>query len=328
MVNSILALLISGYSTSHEVVRKGLDALERFCIERESEMRPSVLHFSRLGYRPYRLGPAPFGLSGRGSHDRRRQEDGSRGSRSLRRATGASRGRFSSPGGWAFEFTNNWYPDIDDTAVVLMLLKDPACKRFAESEKLDKAVRWVQGMQGKDGGWGAFDVDNNIEAFNRLPFGDLEAMIDPSTADITGRVLELYGNIGYGRSGKGVRAALDFIRRTQEADGLWWGRWGVNYCYGTWSVLAGLRSIGEDMTQPYIRKAVGALKEHQNPDGGWGECCESYKDAAPATLRQQYAVADRLGDHGLILAGEKDSLGDQKRGRLSSRETKGGRHLG
>jgi len=180
------------------------------------------------------------------------------------------------PGGWAFEFVNNWYPDIDDTAVVLMLLNRCGHDRFLKPEDFKRAVGWVLGMQGKDGGWGAFDVDNNVEVLNQIPFGDLEAMIDPSTPDITGRVLELLGCIDYPPSSKAVRGALKFLKKTQERDGLWWGRWGVNYIYGTWSVLTGLASMHEDMTKPYLRKAVATLKRYQNPDGGWGECCESY----------------------------------------------------
>ena len=133
-------------------------------------------------------------------------------------------------------------------------------------------------MQGKDGGWGAFDVDNNMNMLNQLPFGDLEAMIDPSTADITGRVLELLGMIGYELSDSRVRKAIEFIKSKQEKDGSWWGRWGVNYIYGTSAVLVGLSSVGEDISKPYVKKAVRWLKSIQKPDGGWGECCESYKD--------------------------------------------------
>ncbi len=119
-------------------------------------------------------------------------------------------------GGWAFEFVNNWYPDIDDTAVVLMLLHSCGRQQFLKPENFERAVGWVLGMQGKDGGWGAFDVDNNVEVLNQIPFGDLEAMIDPSTPDITGRVLELLGCIDYPPSSKAVRGALKFLKKTQE----------------------------------------------------------------------------------------------------------------
>jgi squalene-hopene/tetraprenyl-beta-curcumene cyclase len=121
-------------------------------------------------------------------------------------------------------------------------------------------------------------VDNNLKVLNQLPFGDLEAMIDPSTPDLTGRVLELLGLLGYEYTSDIVQRAIAFLKRTQEKDGSWWGRWGVNYLYGTWSVLMGLCAIKEDMSSPYVRRAVTCLKHHQNADGGWGEGCESYGD--------------------------------------------------
>jgi squalene-hopene/tetraprenyl-beta-curcumene cyclase len=181
------------------------------------------------------------------------------------------------PGGWAFEFDNNWYPDIDDTAVILTLLNRYRDTEIINPENMTCGINWILGMQGKDGGWGAFDVDNNRKILNHIPFGDLEALIDPSTPDLTGRVLEVLGVMDYKQSHKYVQKAINFLKRTQEKDGSWWGRWGVNYLYGTWSVLVGLRSIGEDMTKPYIKKAVRWLKNRQNLDDGWGECCESYE---------------------------------------------------
>jgi squalene-hopene/tetraprenyl-beta-curcumene cyclase len=137
-------------------------------------------------------------------------------------------------------------------------------------------------MQSRCGGWGAFDTDNTRQLFNRIPFADMEAMLDEPTADLTGRHLELMGEYGYDLEMRPARRALAFVRRTQEVGGSWWGRWGVNHIYGTWSVLAGLRAIGEDLERPYVRRAVRWLKEHQNPDGGWGETCDSYGDAALA----------------------------------------------
>ena len=184
------------------------------------------------------------------------------------------------PGGWAFEFENTWQPDMDDTAVVLMLLNRYRDTGLVADASIQRGLRWVLGMQGKDGGWGAFDVDNNNDLANHIPFADHAAMIDPSTPDVTGRVLELLGQMGYGPSEEHVSRALAYLRNTQEKDGLWWGRWGVNYSYGTWSVLVGLRSVGVDMTLPYVRMAAESLKARQNKDGSWGECCESYADPA------------------------------------------------
>ena len=275
MVNSILALLVQGHDISYEPVRKGFEALDRCTMEREDELvlqscispvwdtalTALALSCSDLKESHPAMVNACQWLAGK--------QIFKKGDWSVKRPD-------LEPGGWAFEFVNNWYPDIDDTAVVLMLLNRCGRHRFLTPENFERAVGWVLGMQGKDGGWGAFDVDNNVEVLNQIPFGDLEAMIDPSTPDITGRVLELLGCIDYPPSSKAVRGALKFLKKTQEKDGLWWGRWGVNYIYGTWSVFTGLASIHEDMTKPYLRKAVATLKRYQNPDGGWGECCESY----------------------------------------------------
>jgi squalene-hopene/tetraprenyl-beta-curcumene cyclase len=160
------------------------------------------------------------------------------------------------------------------------------------------------GMQGKDGGWGSFDADNNLRILNQLPFGDLEAMIDPSTPDLTGRVLECLGLFGYELSEDKVQQGMDFLKRTQEEDGSWWGRWGVNYINGTWSVLMGLASMGEDLSKPYIGKATAWLKGVQRPDGGWGECCESYEDPRLKVHGTSTPSQTAWAIMGLIAAGE------------------------
>ncbi|MDE3036815.1 MAG: squalene--hopene cyclase, partial [Nitrospirota bacterium] len=129
-----------------------------------------------------------------------------------------------------------------------------------------------------DGGWGAYDKDNNRMVFNLIPFADHKALLDPSTADLAGRCLEMLGILGYDRTHPAAVRALQYLRKEQEPDGSWFGRWGVNYIYGTWSVLAGLRAIGEDMSAPYVERAVAWLESKQNPDGGWGESCLSYAD--------------------------------------------------
>jgi squalene-hopene/tetraprenyl-beta-curcumene cyclase len=275
MVNSILALLVEGHDLSYGPVRKGLEALERCTIEGEDEL---VLQSCISPVWDTALTALALFCSGlKESHPAMVNAcQWLAGKQIFKKGDWSVKRPHLEPGGWAFEFVNNWYPDIDDTAVVLMLLNRCGHDRFLKPEDFKRAVGWVLGMQGKDGGWGAFDVDNNVEVLNQIPFGDLEAMIDPSTPDITGRVLELLGCIDYPPSSKAVRGALKFLKKTQERDGLWWGRWGVNYIYGTWSVFTGLASIHEDMTKPYLRKAVATLKRYQNPDGGWGECCESY----------------------------------------------------
>ncbi|WP_447599485.1 squalene--hopene cyclase [Nitrospira sp. Nam80] len=185
------------------------------------------------------------------------------------------------PGGWYFQFENETYPDVDDSAVVLMAL---AKVRMQDDSALKSAIargcRWVVAMQGSDGGWGAYDKDNNRIVFNYIPFADHRALLDPSTADLAGRCLEMLATLGYDHRHPAVAPALTFLKQDQEEDGSWYGRWGVNYIYGTWSVLAGLRAIGEDPASPYIRKAVHWLESKQNQDGGWGESCLSYGDLA------------------------------------------------
>ena len=185
------------------------------------------------------------------------------------------------PGGWYFQFENEHYPDVDDSAVVLMALaKVHMPNDAALAASITRGCRWVVAMQGSDGGWGAYDKDNNRIVFNYIPFADHRALLDPSTADLAGRCLEMLATLGYDYRHPAIAPALAFVKREQEEDGSWYGRWGVNYIYGTWSVLAGLRAIGEDLSAPYIRKAVHWLESKQNQDGGWGESCLSYADLA------------------------------------------------
>ena len=278
MVNAILALSALGYGLAYEPVKKGLEALENFTVEKDDEL---VLQSCISPIWDSALTALALLYSGM---DRDHPAINSsckwlvskqifcKGDWSVKRP-------YLQPGGWAFEFDNDWYPDVDDTAVVLMLLNRYADRSFVTPESLQCGLRWILGMRGKDGGWGAFDVNNDLRILNQLPFGDLEAMIDPSTPDLTGRVLELLGLVGFSQSHDIVRKAIRFLKKKQEEDGTWWGRWGVNYIYGSSSVLVGLGSIGEDMSKPYIQKTVRWFKSHQKIDGGWGECCESYDKA-------------------------------------------------
>ena len=186
-------------------------------------------------------------------------------------------------GGWPFQYHNDFYPDLDDSAMVMMALckthgLDPERRRKA----LDRGLAWFLGMQGSDGGWGSFDADNNRLVFNNIPFADHGALLDPSTEDLTGRGLELLGTLGHGVDHPAARRGLAFLRKTQDAEGPWYGRWGANYIYGTWSVLRGLRMIGEDLSQEYVERAARWLVERQNPDGGWGETLGSYDDPSLA----------------------------------------------
>ncbi len=181
------------------------------------------------------------------------------------------------PSGWAFEFANEHYPDIDDTAMVLLALQhaqaagaepQPACER--------RAVNWLLQMQSIDGGWAAFDVDNNWAVLNRVPFADHNAMLDPTCPDITGRVLEALCRRGFDASHPAIRKGAEYLIATQEKNGSWWGRWGVNYLYGTFLAIRGLRASGFLDGLDAIRKAARWVVSVQNPDGGWGESCASY----------------------------------------------------
>ncbi len=187
--------------------------------------------------------------------------------------------RHREPSGWAFEFNNVYYPDTDDTMMVLMALRLTGQAGDAEAkQRFERALRWLLSFQCKDGGWAAFDKDVTQRWLEDVPFADHNAILDPTCSDLTGRVLELLGYIGFDRESEIVQRALTFIRETQEADGSWYGRWGVNYIYGTWQILRGLRAIGEDMRQPWIIRARDWLESCQNEDGGWGETCASYDE--------------------------------------------------
>ncbi len=304
MVYSILALHQLGYPLNHEIIVKGLKALDGFCLEDEDGLRMqscvspvwdtalSALALLDAGVSP----KEPF--LQKASDWLVTQQVKTGGDWQFKNCC--------RPGGWAFEFFNSRYPDVDDSAVVLNVLNrfnPETCQGLdcAKSVGLD----WCISMQSSNGGWAAFDRDNVMEVLNRIPFADTEAMVDPPTADVTGRMLEVMGSYGYDSTNKVAAAGIRFIKQLQEEDGCWWGRWGVNYIYGTWSVLRGLISIGESTGSHCVLRAVNWLKEHQNEDGGWGETCESYRrpelrGQGPSTPSQTaWAIM------GLLAAGEE-----------------------
>ncbi len=196
------------------------------------------------------------------------------------------------PGGWAFEFENDTYPDIDDSAVVLLALQGIALPdRAAQRRALDLGLRWTLSMQCRNGGWAAFDVDNTKRFLTQIPFADFGELLDPPTADVTAHVLELLGRLGYTADYPPAARALRYLYAAQEEDGAWWGRWGVNYLYGLGAVVPALVALGEDPAAPPIRRAVDWLRRSQQPDGGWGEGCETYtnprlRGAGPSTPSQ------------------------------------------
>ncbi|MBV8102740.1 MAG: squalene--hopene cyclase [Verrucomicrobia bacterium] len=179
------------------------------------------------------------------------------------------------PSGWSFEFKNSYYPDVDDTAMVLLALSSAVGPR---EHLMQKSLDWLLSFQCRDGGWAAFDKDVQNPLLKYLPFADHRAILDPSCPDITGRILEALANFRIGIAHPSVRKAVRFLRAKQEDDGSWYGRWGVNYIYGTAHVLRGVRSTGIDMNQKWLAKARRWVEAHQNSDGGWGESCASYLD--------------------------------------------------
>ena len=183
-------------------------------------------------------------------------------------------------GGWFFEFDNEYYPDTDDTVMALMALdRIRAHERIdGAAEAMERGIEWLRSMQCDDGGWGAFDINNNKNVFEKVPFADHNALLDPATSDITSRILECFGQLQLPKDDPAAERAIKFLKRDQEPEGCWYGRWGVNYIYGTWQVLRGLGVYGEDMSQPYIQRGADWLLSIQNEDGGWGETCSSYED--------------------------------------------------
>ncbi len=199
------------------------------------------------------------------------------------------------PGGWAFQYANAHYPDVDDTAVVALAMDraqqlDP---KIDHRPAIARAQEWILGLQSRNGGWGAFDADNEHYSLNHIPFADHGALLDPPTEDVTARCVSMLAQLGeMPQNSPAVSAAMDYLRRTQLADGSWYGRWGINYVYGTWSVLCALNAAGLDHGDPVMRKAAAWLIAIQNPDGGWGEAGDSYKldyrgyEPAPSTASQ------------------------------------------
>jgi len=212
------------------------------------------------------------------------------------------------PGGWAFQYENAYYPDVDDTAVVGMLLHRHIREGgdAALSEAVRRARDWVVGMQGRDGGWGAFDADNDHQFLNHIPFADHGALLDPSTADVTARCVSFLAQTGMATDHAVIVQALAWLRSEQEADGSWFGRWGTNYIYGTWSVLCAFNAAGVPGDDPAVRRAVAFLLDTQREDGGWGEDNETYAAAPHGRNHRSNPSQTAWALLGLMAAGEAD----------------------
>ena len=307
MLNAVLSLHALGYPNDHPVIATGLAALANFCIETGDELVLqsciSPVWDTALALKALTDSGVPNdhpslvkGAQWLLDKEVRKPGDWRIKSPDLE------------PGGWAFEFLNDWYPDVDDSGFVMIALKGIAVKdRKSMNGAIKRGINWCLGMQSKNGGWGAFDKDNTKYLLNKIPFADLEALIDPPSADLTGRMLELMGTFGYAREFPAAVSAIEFLKKNQEPEGPWWGRWGVNYLYGTWSVMCGLAAIGEDPNQPYIKKAVNWLKSRQNIDGGWGETCESYHDRTLAGMGESTPSQTGWALLALMAAGEAGS---------------------
>ena len=279
IVNSIIALRALGYPHDHPLVRAQEEQLKKHTHETETSVRiepclSPVWDTAIVAICLAESGlPADHPALKRSSEWLMTKEIRFRGDWQYKNPADVE------PSGWVFEFENKWNPDVDDTAMVLLALRkvptDSPAKRDA---CFARGLKWMMTFQCRDGGWAAFDKDCNKGVLEKVPFADHNAMLDPECADITARILELLGYEGYPVSHPQVQKALRYIREHQEEDGSWYGRWGVNYIYGTWQVLRGLRALKLDMTEPWIEKAGAWLESVQHEDGGWGERCNTYDD--------------------------------------------------
>ena len=273
-VYSILALHLQGYPLDHPVLARALTGMEAFTIRDRHGRR---LEACQSPVWDTALALVALGDAGHDGPEVARaarwlvgQEVRVRGDWAVRRPRLAA-------GGWAFEFENDGYPDIDDTAEVVMALRHAGPDAPDAEAACDRAVRWVEGMQCRAGGWGAFDVDNDREACRRLPFCDFGEVIDPPSADVTAHVVEMLA-VEPGADGSVLARGIDWLWSQQEADGSWFGRWGANHVYGTGAALPALVAAGASPSDPRIRRAVRWLDTHQNEDGGFGEDLRSYRD--------------------------------------------------
>ncbi|NUQ29581.1 MAG: squalene--hopene cyclase [Acidobacteriaceae bacterium] len=286
MLNAIVALRCLGYSMDDPVLIRAVDEFEKLGIDcpEGTEDYPTPTFRMQPCFPPvwdtaqaiYALGEA-----GVAKDDPRmiKAADWILSKEVRHKGDWAEKVRNVEPGGWYFEFNNEFYPDVDDTGQVLLALKcvENPRERY-QYEVCERALNWIWAMQCKNGGWAAFDKDNTKTIFEQIPFADHNAMLDPPTVDITGRMLEMLALYGYNRSDKRVEKAVQFILSEQESDGSWFGRWGVNYLYGTFLVLRGLQSMGMWSHEPCILQATEWVRMVQNSDGGWGESCGTYDD--------------------------------------------------
>jgi len=279
-IYSLMALNVEGYTLKHPVVSKGLAALDSHW----SYERGGTLHIQASESPVWDTLLALLAMQDCGREftpNMQRALDWLLANEVRYYGDWSKKVKGVEPSGWAFERANLHYPDIDDTAVALIVLARLPRTLLDQPHvraTIDRALGWTIAMQSSNGGWAAFDKDNDIPIITKIPFCDFGEALDPPSADVTAHVLEALGLLGFDRHHPAVARGYEFLRKEQEADGSWFGRWGVNHIYGTAAVLPALAGIGEDMTQGYVRRAADWVARHQNEDGGWGETCASYMD--------------------------------------------------
>jgi squalene-hopene/tetraprenyl-beta-curcumene cyclase len=306
MMNTILAFQCLGYSDDHPAMRKAVKDLEGLEVDDpengDFRVQPCLSPVWDTAITMTALGaagvPADAAPMQKGADWLLTKEVKMRGDWVVKNPTPVT-------GGWAFEFFNDWYPDVDDTAKVLLgLLKARASDPATQKAAMDRGLAWARSFQCDNGGYAAFDKNINKKWLEDVPFADHNAILDPPCADITGRLLETMGKCGVPKRDPQIQRAIRFIRETQEEDGSWFGRWGVNYIYGTWQVLRGLRAIGYDMNEHWVIRGRDWLECAQNPDGGWGESCGSYDDARLKGRGSSTASQTGWGLMGLLACGD------------------------
>ena len=305
-VYSLMAMNLLGYDLDHPVMAKGIAGLDRYTILEDTADGPvrrleacqspvwdTILTMTALADAGLAADDPSLDRAARWVLD---EEIRGPGDWQVRRPDVA-------PGGWAFEFDNDNYPDTDDTAEVVLALRRVTPKNQAA---IDRALTWLAGMQSKDGGWGAFDADNTRKLVNKLPFCDFGAVIDPPSADVTAHIVEAFAVEGRAAE-PAARRGVVWLLRAQEPDGSWFGRWGANYLYGTGAVVPALIAAGVRPGKPVIRRAVAWLEQHQNPDGGWGEDLRSYDDQALGGRGESTASQTAWALLALLAAGEREN---------------------
>jgi squalene-hopene/tetraprenyl-beta-curcumene cyclase len=315
ILNSTIAMRCLGYSLDDPQVIRAMDEFEKLGIDAPEgtpdydkptfRMQPCVSPVWDTAQAVYALGEA--GVS-RKDPRLLKAADWMLSKEVRHKGDWAVKNRKAEPGGWYFEFNNEFYPDVDDSGQVLLALNkiDNPRERY-QYDVSQRAIDWIFSMQCKNGGWASFDKDNTKMIFQYIPFADHNAMLDPPTVDITGRILETLAAYGYTRKDKRIEKAIKFIYAEQEPDGSWFGRWGVNYIYGTFLVLRGLEAIGVWNHEPQVQQAAEWIRSVQNADGGWGESCGSYDDPIQRGIGASTPSQTAWAILGLLAAGDTRS---------------------